>query len=360
MAEQFSTSSTSSAQHSAGWTGGQFSVMRLLIGTATASYALTLAPQGFAFTSLFTLTAALLVLVGLRVGQAANVAAIVVLLGPSIGVAGSVLSRFGLFAALLVLARSAPAPFGSLAARGRKDPGGAWEHSSALLVGTRLALAVLWFLKASSDFGQGASALAAAEVALPLVFLFPSLRCLAWVTLLGVLLGQGLIAEMNWGLLLLHLLAFEPHWIPPRSDSNGPDVVFYDGDCALCHGVIRFALAECSRPGLLAFAPLGGARYREITGDNEWGNSASRPDAVALARAEGGELLWRSQAVFRIFQRLGGFWAIKAAIGSRLPQGLSDWAYDRIAKSRKTLFGTTESSCPMMPEVLRSRMDLRP
>jgi predicted DCC family thiol-disulfide oxidoreductase YuxK len=360
--ETAASSSSSASPTSIEWTGGQFSVLRAFIGSIAVVHAFALAPAGYALASLMSLGAALSIVVGWQVGSAAAVSILLLLMGPAVGVSADVISRLGLVTALSLLGRSTPAPYGSVAAIGRKDPGGAWSQASLTTWGIWVGLGGMWFIKGLTDWSIGAWPLGLLELAAPAFFFFRSQRLIVWLTLLGLLIGQALAAEMNWGLLALHFLAFTPAWFPPRSfpgDTESPDVVFYDGDCALCHGIIRFTLAEIQVPNSIVFAPLGGAKFREVTDAIAGYDDHQRPDAVAIASGDGALLLWRSEAVLRLLNRLGGLWRVLAWIGALLPRSVNDALYDRVATSRKSVFGTTDNACPMMPEVLRSRMDLR-
>ncbi len=124
------------------------------------------------------------------------------------------------------------------------------------------------------------------------------------------------------------------------------EVVFYDGDCGLCHGFVRFVLARDSR-GAFKFAQLQSATFRaRVTRDV--------PDTVVVATA-GGQVLVRSAAVFHVLERLGGTWAVGARLGAVVPAPLRDAVYDGVAAVRHRLFARPAEACPVMPRELRAR-----
>ncbi len=130
-----------------------------------------------------------------------------------------------------------------------------------------------------------------------------------------------------------------------------PDIVFYDGDCALCHGVVRFVLPR-DRRAAFVFAPLGGQTFSRVLGTKP---NADLPDSILVRRADGSVLV-RSQAVMHIARSLGGVWALLARIARIFPRGLRDWAYNRIAAVRRRWFGRPAGACPLVPPELRPRL----
>lgn len=121
-------------------------------------------------------------------------------------------------------------------------------------------------------------------------------------------------------------------------------IVFYDGDCGLCHRAVRFLLST-DKQRLFYYAPLSG-----ITAKKKLGELFSRePDLdsmVFLEDREGKQRIFvRSQAVLRCAWYLGGFWKVLGAL-SWFPPWLFDWAYCLVAQNRKRLFAPPED-CPL-------------
>jgi predicted DCC family thiol-disulfide oxidoreductase YuxK len=115
---------------------------------------------------------------------------------------------------------------------------------------------------------------------------------------------------------------------------KGVHLVFYDGDCALCHTAVLH-LMRLDKEKLLLFAPLEGETAREIlVGSNA---HYARADTIVLVesfRSDAREFWVRSQAIFRVYWLLGRGW-----IGwlSFLPGWVCDWAYRSVAKHRHRL-----------------------
>jgi len=78
---------------------------------------------------------------------------------------------------------------------------------------------------------------------------------LGWllVSQLGFLLFLN-FADLTVPMLLAHLPTFDPRWLQ-RWLPTGSAVLLFDGECALCNGCVRFAIAEEPR-ARLRFAPL--------------------------------------------------------------------------------------------------------
>jgi predicted DCC family thiol-disulfide oxidoreductase YuxK len=256
---------------------------------------------------------------------------------------------------LLVLQAFLPrAPYGSWDARGRVDPDGGWRApawipglANVALFGTLLLLSGMelsWF---------GPDWLGVARLACLGLYLFPRTRARAFLGLFVLsLVTWGLTrAPTGFGVPLLLLLVFDPAWVAPARRAR-PVRVFYDGSCALCHGFVRFLLAE-DRAGLVRFAPLHGPSFeRELAP----GARAALPDSVVVLDDEGRPLV-RSQGVRHVLATLGGAWRVLAVLQGLFPRFVRDLVYDAIARVRKAVFGTKADVCPLMPRELGARFD---
>jgi predicted DCC family thiol-disulfide oxidoreductase YuxK len=129
------------------------------------------------------------------------------------------------------------------------------------------------------------------------------------------------------------------------------DIVFYDGDCALCHGFVRFLLNRDAAGNRFVYSPLAGQLIGRLLTAEE---RAALPDSLVLRTAQG-RLLTRSDAVIAMLDRLGGFWGLLATLGRVFPRGVRDAVYDGVARVRRRIFGTTAYSCPLVPAALRDR-----
>lgn len=129
-------------------------------------------------------------------------------------------------------------------------------------------------------------------------------------------------------------------------------VVFFDGECALCHRGVRFLAARDPR-ARLRFAPL----------DGELAQAAlpaplrdTGPEGTVVLLEPGGRISIRSEAVLRALAATGGGWAVVGAI-TRLPKLLSllDVAYRAVAQRRDRWFGRT-TACPLPDPSMRERL----
>ncbi|HEV8198984.1 MAG TPA: DCC1-like thiol-disulfide oxidoreductase family protein [Candidatus Polarisedimenticolia bacterium] len=339
---------TSPGVHSSsGWTGGQYSVCRALLGLtivlrivsvvatwqsgwdATGSGAAIVAGLNVAVLVLAAgaFAAALLFAAGWRDRL---MAVLLLLLLPIVVVlAGTPVSPGGWGVAWLLLTHLAipAAPYGSWEARGRTDPRGPWRMPAAL----------------------------------------PWLHRLAFVTLAVVLFSRGARAFDLAVAFILALLAFDPGWIPGsietgtnaarardarrRMASADPDTLFYDGTCGLCHGAVRFFLAEDATGPHLRFGTLQGKSFHRAVPAQE---RTALPDSLVLV-TRSHEVLTRSRGVFRALAELGGYWRVLAGVSGVLPVRLADAAYDAVARVRHRLFRRPEEACPLVPEDLRGR-----
>ncbi|MBI3131825.1 MAG: DUF393 domain-containing protein [Acidobacteria bacterium] len=129
------------------------------------------------------------------------------------------------------------------------------------------------------------------------------------------------------------------------------DLIYYDGECGLCHWAVAF-LAHRDRTGdRFRFAPLRGPTFRQRVPE---GLAAALPDSLALQTPEG-RLLIRSGAVVHALKQLGGGWCAVGTVLGWIPRPLSDWGYDGVARVRHRLFRKPDGTCPTLPRDLRDR-----
>jgi predicted DCC family thiol-disulfide oxidoreductase YuxK len=407
-----------------GWTGGQYSVFRFLLGVYLCIHFVHLMPwsselfsnQGVlpdgglsplfaAFPNIFwisdapwfvhaTLSVAAAAALAFACGWQDKPAAFwmwLVLAGlfcrnplianPSLPYVG-----FMLLAHLFVPA----APFGSRAARGRTDPDGGWALPRSVFLAAWVVLAVSYsysgytkLLSPSWVAGDNIAYVLQNPLArpwflrdfflwLPPVFLtlltwtvlyvellFAPLafwaRARPWLWLAMFVIQFGFLfllnfADLTTGMLLFHLLTFDPAWLRARPFSRG-ELLYYDGGCVMCHGFVRFLLAE-ERTGTLRYAPLQGSHFRAHVSEAQ---RATLPDSLVLRR-EDGTLSVRSAAVIAVMERMGGLWSALARLLFFVPRPVRDVVYDLAGGVRYRLFGRTSEVCPLASPALRARM----
>jgi len=178
------------------------------------------------------------------------------------------------------------------------------------------------------------------------------LRPILWFSMGAMHLG--LLALVNFsdltlGMLLVHFFTFDPAWIPAPKPVG--QTIFYDGNCGLCHGFVRFVLGEDQSARPFSFAPLHGEEVKRTLSDREL---SALPDSLVVVD-ERKNVLTRSAAVMYVLQRLGGLWSAAAVLFRLVPRTIRDFAYDVVASVRIRLLGTTAEACPMVPPALRAR-----
>jgi predicted DCC family thiol-disulfide oxidoreductase YuxK len=383
-----------------GWTGGQYSLCRALLGAylfvhfaallpwteesfssrgvlrVAASPLLYLFPNVFALSDSMTVVIAVLTVGALSavffmIGMHDRMAAIVMwyvlacLFGRNLLIAGPSLPFIGWL--LLWHVCLPPSPYGSWSARERIDPRGGWRMPPFLFAAAWVVMSVGYsysgYTKLVSPTVLDGTALArvvdnplaaigALELAYAPLALVRRARPWIWVAMFGLLVGMVLIdfAHRSLGMVILHLFTFDPQWVPPRWIERR-DMLFYDGTCGLCHRAARFVLSEDRQGTAFMFAPLQGDAFTEaVTRENRSG----LPDSVII-RTERGELLTRSAAVIYTMERLGGLWRVIAYPLRLVPKSLRNSAYDFIARIRYRLFPRANTICPILPADLRAR-----
>ena len=133
--------------------------------------------------------------------------------------------------------------------------------------------------------------------------------------------------------------------------SRGRTLIFYDGQCGLCHRAVRFALRHDPDGSRFRFAPLQGSTLSEVL---EPDAIAQLSDSIVVLTLEG-ELLQLSDAVLWLGREIGGIWATLARAGAIVPRPLRDLVYRAIARVRHRLFRRPAELCPLVPESLRDR-----
>lgn len=352
------------------WSGGQYSLARAVLACALIAHfgqeltpdrlsQLTLealavvGPTALWFCRGLGLALAAMLLVG-RFDRAASFALFFLLPLP---VSASLLQPLVNPLALLVLvhALTPAAPYGSLAALGRPSPAGNWQfprylhHILWLFLGATMITSLL--AAASSSRPLGELVLTALQALACLLALSGRLRPLSFLILAGTLpLLPVLGHSLDPALLVLLLMAFDPAWLPPLRTAT-PELLFYDGQCGLCHRACRFVLAEDRDGELFAFAPLQGETFAARLRPEQ---RRDLPDSIVVL-TEDGRLLTRTSALIHLGHRLGGLWRPLAFSARLIPRPLRDAAYAGLAAIRHRLFASPKDLCPLIPADLRPR-----
>jgi predicted DCC family thiol-disulfide oxidoreductase YuxK len=146
--------------------------------------------------------------------------------------------------------------------------------------------------------------------------------------------------------------------VPPRDNVTPPGkreapLLFYDGDCGVCHLCVRFVL-WADPGGEVRFAPLGGGTFqRRIPAALR----ETLPDSLVLVTTDG-RVLTRSAAVLSLLGGMSGIWRLVGRMGALLPRSLADALYDGMARIRRRLAPRPSGVCPVVPAPERARFDV--
>ncbi|MFN2376792.1 MAG: DCC1-like thiol-disulfide oxidoreductase family protein [Candidatus Binatia bacterium] len=244
------------------------------------------------------------------------------------------------------------APYGSVAALAREDPDGGWWMPTWYGAVWRAVFVAALLVFGAQQWWSGSLYVAGPLVAAGLLGMFARTEPAAWMLSLAVQAfsvyqGDGSIG----GLLLFHLLTLQPAWVA-RSPGREPSTVFYDGNCALCHGAVRFLVAEDREPARFRLAPLEGPTFAATVPESV---RVHRPDSIVVTT--GSDVLLRGDAVVAILDGLGGMWRLVGGLLRLLPRALVDRSYDAVAARRLRWFGRKQEACPLMTETQRGRID---
>ncbi len=408
-----------------GWTGGQYSLFRVLFGLYLFVHFVALIPWGaetfsnagvlpdrddspliHAFPNILALADSPAIVTLLLVG--ASLASLLFSLGKGDRVSAVLMwyvlaCLFGRnpltsnpslpFVGWMLLAHAllAPSPYGALSARGRMDPGNGWRFDRRIFLAAWIVLSLSYtysgYTKLISPSWIDGSAfrdvlenplardtifrgwmLSMPEVILKLftwaglflelaflpLALFRRIRPWLWLALLGMHFNLIVLidfAELSLGMIMIHLFTFDPAWLKPcRLPEDKEVILFYDGHCGLCHGFVRFVMAE-DRQNSIQFAPLQGKAFQE---------AASRqvrdtlPDSLVVKTTED-LLLTESDGVLHMLVQLGGVWKFFGMTGRCIPLKLRNGLYRLVARNRKKVFAAPADTCPVLPARYRDR-----
>jgi len=189
----------------------------------------------------------------------------------------------------------------------------------------------------------------AIELLFLVLILYKPLRIFAWTFMLFVQFGFLIFlnfADLTFPMLLIHLLTFDPTWIKAKVRTN--EIIFYDGTCALCHGVVRLVLSE-QQTNQYSFSPLQGETFKTSFTDKQ---ISELPDSF-IVLTDNREVLVEGRAVIYVLRSLGGFWYILGTLLNILPNSILNFGYRLVAKIRIKVFGSTKSLCPILPVAFR-------
>jgi predicted DCC family thiol-disulfide oxidoreductase YuxK len=147
------------------------------------------------------------------------------------------------------------------------------------------------------------------------------------------------------------------------AQSSESTVVFFDGVCNLCNGVVNW-LIDHDTNGMLQFAPLQGTTFAEFVGqrpeakpvmlpaDHATDNTSEPPatDLSTIMLWHSGQLYSRSGAVVRTLAAMGGAWRLVFGL-LVIPAFLRDSIYTFVARHRYEWFGKQDACRLPTPEL---------
>lgn len=173
-----------------------------------------------------------------------------------------------------------------------------------------------------------------------------------WTGMLFVQFGFLVLlnfADLTFPMLLLHLLTFDPRWLPSRAAAEGA-TIYYDGQCGLCHAWVRFVLAE-DHAARFRFAPMQSQAALEAVPDVARGGDYE----TFVVQTADGQRLEKFAAARFLLRSLGGLWGVLAYLALLVPVPLGNAAYDLVARNRRRWFQQPDSLCPLLPPPLSAR-----
>lgn len=115
---------------------------------------------------------------------------------------------------------------------------------------------------------------------------------------------------------------------------NEKRILFFDGVCHLCNGLVDYLLRKDSSKEL-CFAPLQGPTAAA------WFSREERTALESVVYLDQGVTYVRSSAVVRVLASLGGFYRLCIVL-LVIPAPLRDVVYKWVAKNRYAWFGQRE------------------
>ena len=133
------------------------------------------------------------------------------------------------------------------------------------------------------------------------------------------------------------------------SPAGSSHLVLFDGECALCNGLVQVLLAH-DDAGVFRFASLQSPTGLAIV--HAIGGGPALPNSFHVVADHGtghSRVFTKSDAVLFVARQLG--WPWRAAMALRiLPKSLRDGLYDAMARSRYRFFGRATQCAVPGPE----------
>ena len=122
------------------------------------------------------------------------------------------------------------------------------------------------------------------------------------------------------------------------------NVIYYDGECGLCHLAVRFILRVDSK-NKFYFSPL-----------SNLDNNLKNIDSIILKK--GNKVYYEGQAIIMIFENIDNKWNYLANVLKLIPINVLDTAYRWVSRNRAKVSVKKVSSCPIVPSSYQKRFIL--
>ena len=122
------------------------------------------------------------------------------------------------------------------------------------------------------------------------------------------------------------------------------NIIYYDGECGLCHMAVKFILKVDSK-NKFYFSPL-----------SNFDNKLKNIDSIILK--SGDKVFYESQAIIMVFENIDNNWNYLAKVLKLIPINVLDTAYRWVSRNRAKISVKKVSSCPMVPSYYQKRFIL--
>ena len=119
------------------------------------------------------------------------------------------------------------------------------------------------------------------------------------------------------------------------------NIIYYDGECGLCHMAVKFILKVDSK-NKFYFSPL-----------SNFDNNFKNIDSIILK--SGDKVFYESQAIIMVFENIDNNWNYLAKVLKIFPISVLDIAYRWVSRNRTKISVKEVSSCPIVPSYYRKR-----
>ena len=122
------------------------------------------------------------------------------------------------------------------------------------------------------------------------------------------------------------------------------NVIYYDGECGLCHLAVRFILRVDSKSKFY-FSPLSNLDI-----------NLKNIDSIILKKDN--KVFYEGMAIIMIFQNIDNNWNYLAKVLKLIPINVLDTAYRWVSRNRAKISVKKVSSCPIVPSYYQKRFIL--